>query len=226
MRLAKPCLDVGLFTRQADVLVAWWRDVIGATFDHVLPIGDGHSQHRMDLSGSVLKINQLSDLPAAGPSGYREILVARDDIGGVRSFRDPDGNRVSLVPRGFRGIPQLAMSLGVRDVAEHCGFLEEALELTPAGEGVYRVGNSRILLETDNAAAKDSALIGPGWRYTTIQVCDAAFEHERFLSSGGFPGTPLQRLGDVAKFAMVRDPDGNWIELSQRASLTGPLGNP
>lgn len=27
----------------------------------------------------------------------------------------------------------------------------------------------------------------------------------------------------VARFSMVRDPDGNWIELSQRGSLTGPL---
>jgi lactoylglutathione lyase len=30
-------------------------------------------------------------------------------------------------------------------------------------------------------------------------------------------------LGKVARISFVRDPDGNWIELSQRASLTGNL---
>ena len=30
-------------------------------------------------------------------------------------------------------------------------------------------------------------------------------------------------LGDVARFSMVADPWGNQLEISQRASLTGPL---
>ena len=29
-------------------------------------------------------------------------------------------------------------------------------------------------------------------------------------------------LGDVARFSMIADPFGNLLELSQRASLTGP----
>ena len=31
------------------------------------------------------------------------------------------------------------------------------------------------------------------------------------------------RLGDVAAISFVRDPDGVWLEISQRASLTGDL---
>jgi hypothetical protein len=30
-------------------------------------------------------------------------------------------------------------------------------------------------------------------------------------------------LGTTARIAMIRDPDGNWIELSQRASIVGSL---
>jgi hypothetical protein len=30
-------------------------------------------------------------------------------------------------------------------------------------------------------------------------------------------------LGDVAYISFVRDPDGNWIEISQRKSITGSL---
>jgi lactoylglutathione lyase len=30
-------------------------------------------------------------------------------------------------------------------------------------------------------------------------------------------------LGDTARISMIRDPDGNWIELSQRASIVGSI---
>ena len=30
-------------------------------------------------------------------------------------------------------------------------------------------------------------------------------------------------LGDVARISMILDPDGNWIELSRRASIVGSL---
>jgi hypothetical protein len=30
-------------------------------------------------------------------------------------------------------------------------------------------------------------------------------------------------LGSTARISFVADPDGNWIEISQRASLTGDL---
>ena len=30
-------------------------------------------------------------------------------------------------------------------------------------------------------------------------------------------------LGDVARISMILDPDGNWIELSRRASVVGSL---
>jgi hypothetical protein len=30
-------------------------------------------------------------------------------------------------------------------------------------------------------------------------------------------------LGTTARIAMVKDPAGNWIEISQRASITGSL---
>jgi lactoylglutathione lyase len=34
---------------------------------------------------------------------------------------------------------------------------------------------------------------------------------------------PPTTLGTTARISMVRDPDGNWIELSQRASIVGTL---
>jgi lactoylglutathione lyase len=43
------------------------------------------------------------------------------------------------------------------------------------------------------------------------------------LAHGGREARAPVTLGSTARISMVRDPDGNWIELSQRASLTGSL---
>jgi lactoylglutathione lyase len=54
-------------------------------------------------------------------------------------------------------------------------------------------------------------------------VWDCDEEHARILERGGREGVVPRTLGKVARFSMVCDPDGNWVEISQRASLTGPL---
>jgi hypothetical protein len=51
--------------------------------------------------------------------------------------------------------------------------------------------------------------------------CDA--EHRRFMSMGVWEGAAPVTLGAVARISFIRDPDGNFIEISQRASLTGPI---
>src|SRR6204780_4946997 len=59
---------------------------------------------------------------------------------------------------------------------------------------------------------------------------EAAFEHfyGDALQAGRLPPPPARpappmTLGSVARISMIRDPDGNFIEISQRASLTGPI---
>ena|SRR5207302_6719298 len=58
----------------------------------------GYKQHRHDLCGSILKINHVYEpLPDNPPSGYRELLIARDDVAVPKPMTDPDGNRVVLM---------------------------------------------------------------------------------------------------------------------------------
>ena len=57
----------------------------------------------------------------------------------------------------------------------------------------------------------------------TFQVADVVSEHNYVLAHGGQEGMAPERLGDVAYISFVRDPDGNWIEISQRKSITGSL---
>ena len=77
----------------------------------------------------------------------------------------------------------------------------------------------------DPALVPDSPVHGPGWRFFSLQVFDVRGLYARIIAGGGREGIAPKRLGDVARYAFVRDPDGTWIELSQRASLTGPLGD-
>ena len=64
---------------------------------------------------------------------------------------------------------------------------------------------------------------GPGWRYITFQVFKVDAEHAAVVANGGHEALAPVTLGTTARISMVRDPDGNWIELSQRASIVGSL---
>ncbi|PKQ09264.1 MAG: VOC family protein [Alphaproteobacteria bacterium HGW-Alphaproteobacteria-12] len=227
MDLAKPRIDVGLFTTRLEPMLDFWQTEMGLAFDHMLPLGGGLRQHRHDLLGSVLKINHAKGaLPAAPPSGYRELLIARDGLRETKRLTDPDGNRVALVPPGTDGIERIGIRLGVRDVNAHRRFYALTLGLpdVPAhGGDSFFCGDSVILVEKAADAHADAARDGPGLRYITIQVRDVDAEHARILARGGTEGEGPRTLGKVARISFIRDPDGNWIELSQRASLTGAL---
>ena len=224
MQLAKQRIDIGLATNDLAPMLAFWQGEAGAAFDHVLPIRRGQDQHRHDVAGSVLKINHHADpLPANPPSGYRELLIARDGLTAPREMTDPEGNRVSLVPPGHEGVTQIGVRLAVRDLAAHRRFYAEALGLPEERLGVFRAGESLILLEETPDAPADAQMQGPGWRYITFQVFKVDEEHAAVLAKGGREAMAPLTLGTTARISMVRDPDGNWIELSQRASIVGSL---
>ena len=64
---------------------------------------------------------------------------------------------------------------------------------------------------------------GVGFRYITVQIFSCDEEHERILASGGTEGRAPRTIGTTTRYSFVRDPDGNWIEVSQRRELVGSL---
>jgi len=227
MKLAKPRVDIGLNTNNLEPMLSFWQTQAEIPFDHVLPIRKGMKQHRHDALGSVLKINHHADpVPDTPPSGYVELLVARPGLASPKTLRDPDGNAVTLVPPGTFGIGQIGIRLKVRDLAAHRRFYSEALGLAeePAEKGAaFRAGETLLLLEQSPDAPSDAVMDGKGWRYITFQVFKVDDEHARILERGGREALKPTTLGTTARISMVRDPDGNWIEISQRASITGSL---
>lgn len=87
----------------------------------------------------------------------------------------------------------------------------------------HRLGESYVVVDAVGAHPRTGALDAKGFRYLTVQVRDVEAAHDHMCSLGFDEGRSPIRLGDTAYISFIRDADGNWIELSQRASLTGPL---
>lgn len=224
MELAKPRVDIGLSTNDLEPMLAFWQGEAGIPFDHLLKIRRGQDQHRHDALGSVLKINHHADpLPDTPATGYRELIVARPGLEAPVKLTDPDGNRLTLVPPGHEGVTQIGVRIAVRDLAAHRKFYTQGLGLTEEAPGAFRAGETLLILEESPDAPADAGMQGRGWRYITFQVFKVDAEHARILSAGGREAMPPTTLGTTARISMVRDPDGNWIEISQRASIVGTL---
>jgi len=193
----------------------------------MLPVRRGQKQYRHDEQGSVIKLNHhVEPLPEEAPSGYRELIIAREGVQEPRRMVDPDGNRVRLVPPGYDGVTQLAVAMGVRSLSEHRRFYGDILgfaEQSWSGGPAFRLGDSLLLLWEDRAATVDPVRQARGWRYITLQVADIDAVHDELRSKGVREGLAPITLGDVARISMILDPDGNWIELSRRASVVGSL---
>lgn len=228
MDLAKPRMDFGLTTSDIEPMLRFWQDDIGLPFDHLLKIRRGHDQHRHDALGSVIKINHPEGpLPDGQASGYRELYLAREGLAEPKPMVDPDGNKVTLVPPGWRGIGQIGVRLAVRSLDAHRRFYTEALGLTEEpweGGAAFRAAESLLIAE-EAADAPDPGqrTRGKGWGYITFQIFKVDMEHAFVLANGGGEATAPVTLGTTARISMVKDPDGNRIELSQRASIVGSL---
>ena len=223
MKLAKPHLDIGLFSNRRDEQLAFWQHTVGLPYDHVGKLGGGMQQHRHHMNGSILKMNHARDpLPALPPSGIVGLRIARDGLTQPKALADPDGNKVTLVPKGQDDVVGVAILLKVNDPARHDRFWTEAMQYERVADGRYRCGDSLIVIaEQGKVEHRGEQWRGPGWRYTTVQVFDCIAEYEGILARGGTSGGTPRVLGETVRYAFVCDPDGNHIEISQRASLTG-----
>ncbi|HTR83081.1 MAG TPA: VOC family protein [Reyranella sp.] len=223
MKLAKPHLDVGLFSNKREEQLAFWQQTVGLPYDHMGKVGSGVQQHRHHMNGSILKMNHARDpLPAMAPSGIAGLEIAREGLAAPQKLADPDGNKVTLVPRGRDGVEGIAVLLRVNDPAAHDRFWTEAMQFERAGEGRYRCGDSLIVIaEQGPVEHRGQQWRGPGYRYTTVQVWDCVAEYQGILARGGTSGGDVRMLGETVRYAFVCDPDGNHIEISQRATLTG-----
>lgn len=224
MELAKPHMDVGLFTNRREAQLAFWQSDAGLEYDHMGKLGGGMQQHRHHANGSIIKVNHARDPLAHAPaSGIVRVRIARRGRQAPVALIDPDGNQLLLVPPGHEGVEGIAIELEVNDRDAHDRFWRHVMQFDSPSRGVYRCGDTRILIVGERRVDRCDEWRAPGWRYTTVQIRDCVAEHAGVLDRGGEEGRAPIVLGDTVRFSFIRDPDGNFIELSQRASLVGHL---
>ena len=235
MELAKQFIDVGIFTNQIDEMRAFYGERIRLPYEELLPVGGGVRQYRYGLLGSVLKINHTRNpLAPRIAGGYRMLSISDPRTPMPLMMQDPDGNDIELVPAGQRGVNQIEIHIGVTDEAAFEKFYGDAMgaERHQRGPLQARQHDYQLPARSGGGARVEDGVGGAdamapmralGLRYITIQVRDCDGEHRRLISMGVWEGTAPMTLGKVARISMIRDPDGNFIEISQRASLTGPI---
>ncbi|MDH5737232.1 MAG: VOC family protein [Gammaproteobacteria bacterium] len=224
MNLAKNFIDVGIQTNQREAMLDFWQNQAGLPYEELLKVGGGTHQHRHNLNGSVLKLNHLrAVLPENDETGYRELLIARENLQAPLQMRDPDGNALTLVPRDHLMISHIGITLSVRSLHQYQDFYSDILQLESLNEKTFRWGTTLFFLEENPNRKPTQSMGGKGYRYITVQVYDVDHEHTGILKRGGMEARPPVSLGTTARISFIKDPDGNWIEISQRASLTGKI---
>lgn len=228
MKLAKNAIDVGIYTNLRQEQLDFWQQDVGLPFEELLKVGGGIHQLRHDLSGSIFKLNSVRNPLEKGASGYHELIIARAGLSEPVSLEDPDGNKVKLVPQGWSGVEQIGMVLQVTDIAAFQNFYNTILNIEQVAERQFKWGATHFFLEEAGSSTRSDLKgsqmgVASGFQYLTVQVWKVDEEHQAFLDRGGIEAQAPKTLGTTARISFIQDPDGNWIEISQRASLTGSL---
>ena len=220
-RFAKARLDVGLVTDDLS-MVDFVSDEVGLGQPELLKISRSSTQYRFDRNGSVVKVNVADTLDTDERSGFTELLLAASGISEAEQLVGPDGVIFSMVPAGWLGIDDMAIRLVVPDLERATAHFRDALRWDVDGV-VVRFGPTAVLLEERSDAPANVPASTRGWTYLTAQVWDCDAETAAAVAGGAVVTREPHTYGDVARFSMVADAFGNHVELSQRASLTGPL---
>jgi lactoylglutathione lyase len=222
MRLAKEHLDIGLFTNEVDRQLEFWAHTIGLRLDHVLKLEPGWLQHRFDAHGSVVKVNDLTTpLPPRPPSGFTGLTIAATGTGQDWAGTHPGGDQVAVVAPGTGGVVGIGITVASPDPGRLLRFYRDGLEFDQVAPHVVRCGDSLLTVVEGPGGCEADDVVGPGFRYITVQVFDADAECAGIVRRGGRMVREPVSFAGVARVGFVADPDGNWIEISARTSLTG-----
>jgi len=230
MELEKNSLDFGMFTNNPEAMHGFYSGQLGLKFEGTVPMGTKFKLSRYILNGSVLKLWHATDpLPPRAAAGFKSLTIADPKATAQRTISDPDGNQLLFVPTGDNHVDQIEFQLGVSDVALSESFYGDVLGAERIAGGRYRLGQTIVSLNADSGARRVkteplgnpldavAAMAGVGFRYLTIQVRDCAAEYQRLLAKDVNLGVALTvGAGPLAAIFMVRDPDGNWVEILQR----------
>jgi len=73
MQLTKQSIDIGIVTRDAKAMLAFYHETVGLPLEASIPMPGGGTMHRLQAGTSIVKIIETDPLPAADavPGGIR-----------------------------------------------------------------------------------------------------------------------------------------------------------
>lgn len=223
MRLSRNLFDVGILTQQRESMLAFWRDELGLPVTQAINPVEGVFQYKLDLKGAVLKLNCVAmALPTNNPvNGLRLLLIADERVDTPRHLKDPDGNRVCLVPPGYMGIHTFGVHFSVSDEAAFAHFYGEVCQLRKIRDRTYDFAGATISFSWSPDVVAHADTTGAGFYYLTFQVMDASEAHAALCRRGAVEVQPVSAGHTTTSsiISFIRDPDGNKIEISQRPDL-------
>jgi len=166
-----------------------------------------------------LKLNDAREPLEHAPTGYVGLAVIGAN---PRALTDPDGLPVEVVER-LPGGASTRITVASADPSAHDRWFGDGLGGEGLGDSHYLFDSTLVVVEHRPDQPMVTARLAVGFRYLTIQVADVVTEHQRLVEMGFRSAVEPLILGEVAAISFVLDPGGNWLEISQRASLTGAL---
>ena len=221
MELAKAHLDIGTMVNDWAEAEHFWAEVVGLPFEKFEKIGGGVRQYRFGAHGSVVKVNHSRTPLPIDPTVHRRVRIAHSGVREPLLVHDSEWVEIELVPPGHEDVVGLEIINATASPAESERFWVVGLGAEVVGEGRYRIGDTLV------SCLHVPGMIGPttrtaaGLRYLTVQVFDVDAEYARLMELGFASEGPPLSLGQTARIAFVRDPDGGYVEVSQRAEITG-----
>lgn len=220
MDLAKRQLDIGTMIHDWDAAETFWAETVGLPYTKFEKIGGGVRQHRFDCRGSVIKVNHSRDQMPPQATIHRRLRIASEQVTEPKLVVDPEGVEIELVPVGHDNIIDVEVVNATADLAEARRFWVNGIGGTEIAPGRFRVGDSIVHCVEEPGLEKPVDRKGPGFRYLTVQVQHVDEAWSRLVDMGFVGEMPPTSLGTTARVSFVRDPDGGYLEVSERAEFT------
>lgn len=115
LEVTKDSIDLGIITRDAGPMVAFYRDLVGLPFEGTVELPGTGTMHRLRAGTSVIKITE-SDPKAdavpgglAGATGLRYWTISVPDVDAVADTLRAGGAKLIVEPRDIRPGVRIAM---------------------------------------------------------------------------------------------------------------------
>lgn len=117
LKITKQAIDLGILTRKAEPMLAFYRDTLGLPVEGSMPMPGGGTMHRLKAGDSVIKIIETDPQPKAdgivgglrAATGYRYWTIHVSNLTAAVSKAEKAGYKVPVPPKEIRTGVTIAM---------------------------------------------------------------------------------------------------------------------